>query len=365
LFECTKGRSNLSASQFKNLVGRICRFKELFHPDIGSLNMLEPEIYIVASGHMAANANIENFIRDRVKVDKKINDNLENVLLKATPITELNQKEMDKANEILENLEPGITDSNKDLYARTTLGQICYNNNITEFNILEHEQEISAFLAEVSVSENKIISTKRLLDVIHIAFISFLPEGSHRNIKRLAQDSAKRFYAMLIEWRIRNASFKEMIGRFLDYWKQVDDPLVYVDKWGDTARPDSFTNHWVDVSEKTGKERVNLAIVRIKEEQDFLDNNILKFVEVLNDMELLEEDFYTKIKYGTTNKQKITMIKNGFSAGLSSLLIEKYSSFLKIDIEANTVELIQGVEELMTQNGENSIYTFEAGFYTG
>lgn len=364
LLECAKGTSNLTASQFKNLVGRICRFKELFHPVAGSLTMLEPEIYIVASRYMSANANIENFIRDRVKVDKIINDKLENVLLEATPITEDNQREMDKANEILENLEPGITDSHKDLYARTSLGKICYDNNISEFNILEHEQEISVYLANVAESENKISSPESLLNVIDVAFISRINDDSHRNIQRLAQDSAKRFYGMLIGWRMRNASFREMIGRFLDYWNQVDDPLVYVHKWGDTSRADYYANHWIDISEKSGKERVNLAIVRIKEEQDFLDNHILKFVEVLNDMNLLEEDFYTRIKYGTINKQKITMMKNGFSAGLSSLLIAKYSNFLEIDIEANTVELNFAVEKAMTQNGENSIYAFEAGFYT-
>ena len=163
---------------------------------------------------------------------------------------------------------------------------------------------------------------------------------------------------------MRNASFGEMIGRFLDYWANIDDPLVYVDKWGDTSRPDSYKELWVDISEKSGKQRVNLAIVRIKEEQDFLDNNILKFVEVLNDMGLLEEEFYIRIKYGTVDKQKITMMKNGFSAGLCSLLLDKYSNFLEVDIDANTVELNESVEGAMRENEENKIYAFEVGFYT-
>jgi len=155
-----------------------------------------------------------------------------------------------------------------------------------------------------------------------------------------------------------------MIGRFLDYWNRIDDPLVYVDKWGDTARPGYHMESWVDISEKSGKQKVNLAIVRIKEEQDFLDNRIIKFVETLNDMELLEDEFYTRIKYGTTDEQKITMMKNGFSAGLASLLLEKYADYLTIDIQANTVDLKAAVTIAMTNNRENRLHIFEAGFNT-
>lgn len=363
LLECKKGRGNLTASQFKNLVGRICRFSELFDPEKGSLAMLEPEIYIVASRYMAANANIETFIKNRVKVDKKIEDKLENVLLEATPITEENQEEMDKANEILENLEPGIT-GNDIRYAETDLGKFCFANNISEFNILECEKEISDLLAEIGEFEHKVSDAEELMEVIHVVFINQIPEDTHRDLQRLLQTSAKRFYRMLIEWRMRNASYSEMIGRFLDYWGRVDDPLVYVDKWGDTARPGSFRESWVDISNQTGKQRVNLAIVRIKEEQDFLDNKIMKFVEILNDMELLEDELYTRIKYGTTNEGKITMMKNGFSAGLASLFLEKYTEYLIIDVQANTVDLKETVVSAMTDNGENRIHVFEADFFT-
>ncbi len=364
LLECNKGRGYLSPSQFKNLVGRICRFRELFDPEIGSLSMLEPEIYIVAaSGYMAANANIEKFIRDRVKVDKKLEDILDNVLLEATEITEENQGNMDNAIEILENLEPGIT-GNDARYAETELGKYCYVNNITELDILRYEEEITNILKEVVDIDHKISDAQQLLDVIDVAFIKYIPENSYKKLQRLSQDSAKRFYRMLLDWRMRNASYSEMIKRFLDYWGQIDDPLVYVDKWGDTARLGSYNKNWVDISHKSNKQRVNLAIVRIKEEQDFLDNQIIKFVETLNDMDILDEEFYTRIKYGTTNERKITMMKNGFSAGLASLLLEKYSDYLTIDVQSNTVSLKESVEMAMVDSGENRIHIFEAGFYT-
>jgi len=363
LLECNKGRGHLSASQFKNLVGRICRFRELFDPETGSLAMLEPEVYIVASQYMSANSNIEKFIKERVKVDKKIEDKLENVLLEATEITEENQGAVDKANEILENLEPGIT-GNDARYAMTNLGRFCYVNNITEFDILRYEEEISNLLEGITDTDQKISNAQALMDLIHVAFIKYIPENSYKKLQRLSQDSAKRFYCMLLDWRMRNASYSEMIKRFLDYWGQIDDPLVYVDKWGDTARSGSYNESWVDISQKTNKQKVNLAIVRIKEEQDFLDNQVMKFVETLNDMDLLDKEFYTRIKYGTMDERKITMMKNGFSAGLASLLLEKYAKYLTINVQANTVNLNEAVETAMVDSGENRIHIFEAGFYT-
>ena len=42
-----RGRSNLSHDAFKNLVGRICRFSEIFNRDNGTLQRLEPQVYLI------------------------------------------------------------------------------------------------------------------------------------------------------------------------------------------------------------------------------------------------------------------------------------------------------------------------------
>lgn len=362
LLECKKGMGNLSASQFKNLVGRVCRFKELFDPNSGSLSMLEPEIYVVASSYMPPNANIESFIRRSVKIDKKITDKVENVLLEEASITEENRSKMDRAIEILENLEPGIT-GEESSYAETEFGKLCYANNITEINIIENEIEISNNLVEIGESDEVIAHAETLMELIHLAFIFYIPEDSHRKLQRLSQTSAKKFYMMFIEWRMRNASYSEMIRGFLDYWGRVDDPLVYADKWGNTTREGGHREYWVDVSKLTSKQKVNLAIVRIKEEQDFLDNQVMKFVEVFNDLGVLDENFYLKIKYGTTDIRKITMMKNGVSAGLASLLLEKYLQYLEISVEDNTLFLSESVLAEMIRLNENRVQVFEAGFF--
>ena len=47
ILDPNRGSSYLSSSDFKNLIGRICRFGEIFNPNDGSLEYLLPEIHII------------------------------------------------------------------------------------------------------------------------------------------------------------------------------------------------------------------------------------------------------------------------------------------------------------------------------
>ena len=96
---------------------------------------------------------------------------------------------------------------------------------------------------------------------------------------------------------------------------------------------------------------VNLAIVRIKEEKDFIDNTLIRFVEVFNDLALIDESFYTKVKYGTDNPEAICLLKNGLSLSLALLLIDSYRRYLKINVKDSEVyfqsDLIEAMERQM------------------
>ncbi|OXE95022.1 DEAD/DEAH box helicase, partial [Flavobacterium araucananum] len=74
LLSTKKGIKNLSVSQFKNLIGRVNRFSEIFNSENGNLNLLEPNIYIVKSKYENKKANIEKFISTRAKTEIQIND---------------------------------------------------------------------------------------------------------------------------------------------------------------------------------------------------------------------------------------------------------------------------------------------------
>ncbi|ALA41014.1 DEAD/DEAH box helicase [Paenibacillus peoriae] len=365
LLDNKKGRGKLSPAQFKNLIGRICRFSEIFSPINGSLEKLEPKIFLVGSSYFSTNANIENFIRDSMKVDKKIKDEPTNVLLKNVDITQNNSSRKEEADEFIENFEPGIITGYNKGHVQTEIGKLCFMNNISEIDIILNEHAMQG-VAD-SIDPNSISTVEDIFNVFVDLFLSFIKaEENYDNLSRLDYVESRRFYQMFLNWRIKNASYKEMISSFLRYWSKVEksgSSDVYVGRWGDKQR-DGFRELWTDIKGKNRRQRVNLAIVRIKEEQDFLDNTFIKYIEVMNDLGILVDDFYEKIKYGTSNKDMIALIKNGYSSGLASLIVNDYRSHVEINSSLNTVLLRPSLIEEMSENGENDILIYEVKYNT-
>lgn len=195
----------------------------------------------------------------------------------------------------------------------------------------------------------------------------FLSKITDDNIKRFDNEETRRFYKMFLDWRIANTSLNQMISSFIKYWKGLlkdsnKEKLIFVGRWGDTVR-DGVVPLWTDISKKSDEELINLAIVRIKEEQDFLDNELIKYIEVLNDMELMEEKLYLLIKYGTDDKEIITCTRNGISLSLAKLIVENYDSYVEIDTINDTLSFKEGIVETMRQAEENEIMICELSFF--
>lgn len=363
LLDNKKGRGVLSPSQFKNLIGRVCRFSEIFSPVDGSLDKLEPQIYLVGSSYFSKNANIEDFIRSSMKVDKKIKDDPSNVLLKNVEISEDNFSKKDEADDFIENFEPGLVPGYDKTHVKTQIGKLCFMNNTNEIDILLHEEYMQEIADNIDL--NSISTAEDIFETFAELFLPFIKSGdTYDNLRRLDFQESRRFYQMFLNWRIKNASFKEMINSFLRYWNRVEqssDSFVFVGRWGDKTRG-GFREFWTDIKGKTRTQRVNLAIVRIKEEQDFLDNTFIKYIEVMNDLGILTEEFYEKIKYGTNNKDMIILIKNGFSNGLASLIVNNYRKYIEIDKEYSSVIIKSSLIRNMIENNENDILIYEAKY---
>lgn len=97
----------------------------------------------------------------------------------------------------------------------------------------------------------------------------------------------------------------------------------------------------------------------MKEEYDFIDNEIIKYVEILNSLNLIEEKLYLKIKYGTEKMEKIALLNCGISNMLSNLLYEKYSSYYTAYIDRNIIIFSDDLISEMEKNEENGILISE------
>lgn len=365
LMDNRKGRGNLSPAAFKNLIGRVCRFSEVFNSDIGSMKKLEPEVYLVFDKYYRQGANIKNFVTSVMKVDKEIDDEVNNVLLENTQITETNANELSKAREFLENYENGTISNYTERYAETEFGKTCVLNSITEIDVFSYEHQMQQILNNHIANATLVADSSVLIDLICNIFLPFVNRNDeNNNLLRFSNEAARNYYKMFLSWKLDSMAYNQMITYTIRYWRslisQQKDTIVYVGKWGDLVRGEGHSKLWTDIRLKDQSQLINLAIVRIKEEQDFIDNTIMKFVEVLNDLNVVDQSLYRKLKYGTDGTLEIVLIKNGISLSLAKLFLKKYRDYVVVNVGRDTISISEDVINAMNENDENQILIYEA-----
>ena len=169
-----KGSSNLSSSAFKNLIGRICRFSDIFNTQTGSLSKLEPEIYLVFDKYYSKRTNIKKFVSNVMKIDRNEEDKLKNVLLLNTTINDDNSSELNKAKEFLENYEEGSIKDYTERHTKTQIGKFCILNNITEIDIFNYEEKLQSNVSSYRELNGKITDSDELLNAICEIFLSYV-----------------------------------------------------------------------------------------------------------------------------------------------------------------------------------------------
>ncbi|KXG14941.1 ski2-like helicase [Pseudomonas aeruginosa] len=367
VFDYTKGRSNLTSSQFKNLIGRVNRFSEVFSPDSKSaLKMLESSIYLLGvDGFTSKRANIQSFYTNTVHVTQVDQDSVGNVLLEATTIVDGKVSELyEDAIQRLENLHHGLVKEKPCQYVETEIGKLMIANSISEIDVFDKEHDIDHRIRKSIEANGQINDINRLMKAILKLFIENFDESrEYSDLLRLKQPAALSFYSMLLDWKLQQYSIKRMIRLTLRYWhKLVNGNLtdyVFVGKWGDSTFGNSKYEHWVKISEKNLDERVNLAIVRLKDEEDFFENKIFKFIEVLNGVGALNSNFYKRIKYGTTDDLKIRLIRDGFSRGLADLILGVYSKMISVSADGE-IQIDPRVVRRMERDNVSDLLIFEA-----
>ncbi len=370
LLSTKKGRSNLTVSQFKNLIGRVNRFSEIFNRENGNMKLLEPHIYIVKNKYSDKRANIENFIKTNAKTEVDYNDAVNNVLLKdETVLSEAEKVELKNTLEFLENIEPNSTDLTNVEYVQSEIAKLCYKNNIYDFDTKQSELQL---IANLSAYQNNsyfsiITEPNQLVEAIFLIFFKEI-EIKDDNIKRFQNAPARNFYSMILSWRSSSSSYKEMIGSFMGYWSslQGNELLIYIgEKWGEEKRNTrDIKPLYVDLRKKSNAQRINLAILKIKEEQDFVEFNLLKYIDILSELNLIDSVFYDRIKYGSSDPIVITLLKNGFSIELSKCVTKPvYSNYIRINPDSDEIVIQNQLIYEMLANGENNILIFEIKFH--
>ena len=364
--KCGKRNSILTASSFKNLIGRTCRFSEIFSNENKRLDLLEPEIYIIKTSYFNPTSNLQNYIRKVANISNTIKDDVKNNM-----INPQDSEEYKKEIQYLENMETGIV---KDQYneltiSKTLIGKLCFENNIRDFDIIKNEQILSNNLNNLKQNIGKKISSPEdLIQAIYLLFIKDINIDEGENFIRLKDEKARKFYQMILTWKINNTPYNQMINYFLNYWDtriRNNDPIIYVGStWGEVSRENNYANLYINLRTKRQTDKINLAIVKIKEEQDFIEHHITKYSEIINKLNLIDSSFFEKIKYGSNDKKIITMLKNGYSYELAQILNEKeYENFITFNFDKETLVIDKKILPHLENNNINDIFIFELKFH--
>lgn len=355
ILDIKKGRSNLTYHQLKNLVGRINRYRNIFDLKNNDLGGLISNVYFIKARNEVS--NFEDFIKTNLKVESNSNvrmDILQNPLL-ANSSTILSDDEEAKIENLVENKE-----SNNIKKVKTPIGKLLLELNINDFNIFDYEELISKRINEKICDEEDSIVDK--IFKIFIDDIEIVSDDKN-NIVRLKNESARRFYNLVIGWRKKNYSISQCVEILYAYWKKlsdIDKEYVYVGRsFGEIKRnDDDRIPLYVNLNNKLRKEIINLAIVRVKEENDYIDYYLFKYIDLLYKVKLIDKQEYNLIHYGTNDESQIFFQRDGLSRELSKLLAQDYFEYI---VNVDNIYLID--KKILNVFDENEILKYELECY--
>ena len=348
MLDIKKGNSNLTNNQFKNLVGRACRLNYIFS-NTENLNRLEPNIYLIKVSHNNKK-NISTFIK---KIFTKDKDKIKNPYLKYLIDKEKENKEkIDKFTKIINNL------------GNTSI----LSNNLIKDNIILHiidENKIQEIESKAIEIKNDLDSKKEIINNIYILLKNTKELFFKRvnNIEILFHDSNINLLSDIIESRIDN-NLKTRIEYFLSSIKNIKNMInnKYIYTTSKFGKKQVIKDHTKKEFIEYNNINIDLAVLLLQEFDKIIDFNLQMYFDRMYSYGIVEEELINKIKYRTTNKNKIKIIDNGISFTLADILVdEKYSKFYSVENN----EIQNNIVEEMIKNNENDIIVFEMKNYLG
>lgn len=355
---------NIGANELTNLIGRVNRLNDVFNEEKGNLNKLMPHIHFINSVKYAREkSNMTGKIR--LLRDKKISDKIMNPVLLSFDYAKASgdEEKIERVNRIIsqENLVLSVPDNEiDDLKIKMLELGI---NEILSFN----QENINAIYQKITEVRNDIRWQKlSVLDKVYLMFVKGILVID-KEFKRLENEKARKYYAVFIKI-MKSNSLNEQINQQYRHFKNRiadNDAYMYMGKsYGEIRRPDDDINSqkvYVDLTTKTDEELINLVIVRIKMEQDFISFKYFKFVQLLFDLGLISEDEYNNEVYGTTDLSKISLFKLGLTPGIINHL-EEDGQIVNLYLDENGN--IQGNTDFYTYiKTQDEFIRFEVGKY--
>ena len=352
----------LTGKELMNLIGRINRLNEIFNSERIDLSKLLPRVHFINNRRYSDGHNKKiRLLRSRI-----FEDEVKNPTLEAFDHSNLSISDQQKIDEILENesklLESPDSEEGKLKQYLIESGIINYYVNVDDF-IISFLQESQNILN----GQNKDWNTLNTIEKVCSIFIES-HEISDYEFGRLQNQPARNYYHNYVT-NLRKESFNQRVTAHFKYFKEkgsnrnLQSRMLYV---GQTYGEVSFENesdgvftNYVNLGEKSNEEIVNLAIVKLKMEDDFLSFKLNRFVVMLFDFNLISKEEYHLFIYGTTDETKISLTRSGLTISLISRL-ESDNQLANIEFdEFNNLKANEEFKEYLTTINDLNRYEME------
>ena len=203
-----------------------------------------------------------------------------------------------------------------------------------------------AVIELIKERKDKLINLKNWseIDVVTKVFHVFIEDLDDEfldlSFVRLKNEKARNFYNSFVI-NMHMFTLKEHINSIVKYFYSIKNQKsgreFYIGaSYGEIAKDTGNSNTsgrlvYLNLNNKSQKELVNLALVKLKIESDFISYTLNQYVSLLKELELITEDEYDKFIYGTTSKRNTEFTK----LGLSGSLIYK----LEHDMQLKNIEI--------------------------
>lgn len=317
----------LDKNSLINLIGRVNRLNMVFTNSIDSLSKLLPTIHFVENNEFCT-CSMENKIKMLQTSD--FVDEVENPLLDSFDLdTEKNVEKRQKCEEVIRNEDLVFLETASDV-------QVLKQNMLKlSMNVIYSisDEMCADILSRINSYKDQygmLSDTENVFNLLYQIFIERLEETiKDEEFKRLINNASREYYYKLIV-KHRKKSLKEQISLTARYLyglkRNSTNPRLFIgSSYGECdAFGNPFTNKhfYIDVRAKNYSEIVNLSIVKIKLEEDFVSFKLNKFFQLMLDYELISRELYNDLVYGTNNPLILMLSKQGLSLNIINKLIK-------------------------------------------
>ncbi|MCP2027879.1 superfamily II DNA or RNA helicase [Flavobacterium sp. HSC-32F16] len=344
------GKKNISYNDLINLIGRANRLNFIFNDKtldrlISKIHFLDHEIF---QGKRSMKSTMEKLNRENVKdvVENPIAESYNVEELKLTSDERITKQKLE--DQKINDFSDFVLEEPKNEFER--IKRYCIENSIDNYfeNVDLAIQIIIKNIRKYIFNEND-----KIVDIINEIFVKNQVDNiTDFEISRLNEVKARNYYNNFIEV-VQHMHLNQRIistKEYFDKKAKTDDPYLFIgasygqltskeagkkSKYDEDDEKKYDSKVYIDLSDSQ-VDLINIAIVKLKIEEDFIGYKITQLISFLHDFEIISNDYYLNIVYGTTNSSIIDLVRFGLSVStISELRKDDQISNIELDNNGN------------------------------